>query len=354
VQDGRGDNDIKLIAGKATVLRLYLDGPLGFSASHVNGSLKLRPVGLGPQAWTTIDAYNNPILVRPRDRIYRADPSRTLNFRLPTSLCEGALEVLIQVSDAASREVTRIVAQKRLVFYEVTPPQVYLVGIESDAAHYGAAPTEAQARQLLKFAERIFPAPYIQVVGYEVLRYTKEVDKRNEWSKLLTAIQKRRQSSKKYKNSQVRYLGVFRRECLNTLPVFGSCTDDVTGQARPSKMVAAAVGLEKVVAHELGHLYGFGVNHVAGCYAWHHHWWDPKAKDPDPGYPPYCLPGSIGEYGFHTSTGAVYGPCPERYQDLGTVSAHYDIMTYCDRKWLWISPYTYERIMSVLVKKTCD
>ena len=96
------ENDIALIAGKATVLRVYVDVAPDRTppVAGLSGILESRPEGSG--TWDPpLTPYNAPVVPRRAGDIDRASASHTLNFRLPADRCRGSVECRLTVFDAA-------------------------------------------------------------------------------------------------------------------------------------------------------------------------------------------------------------------------------------------------------------
>src|SRR5690606_13960751 len=81
------DNSIRLVAGKATVVRLYVDYDASSGLAPIT-SLSGELVVTAAGATTTIGA-SRPIAPRRDASIDRGQRDHTLNFLIPESLCQG-------------------------------------------------------------------------------------------------------------------------------------------------------------------------------------------------------------------------------------------------------------------------
>ncbi|MGH8521801.1 MAG: hypothetical protein ACREU9_10385 [Gammaproteobacteria bacterium] len=93
------ENDIRLIAGKTTVLRVYVDVTIGTpSVIELGGVLESRQAGSA--FWDVpITPYNAPVAARRATAIIRRQAEHTLNFRIPADRCQGTLETRLTVFD---------------------------------------------------------------------------------------------------------------------------------------------------------------------------------------------------------------------------------------------------------------
>ena len=96
------ENDLPLVARKATVLRVYIE-----NVADVSGTLEWRAVGSA--AWSgPLPALNAP-LNPPVDPIAtRGSSSASLNFRLPATACVGDLEVRLSFNGTARPQQSRV------------------------------------------------------------------------------------------------------------------------------------------------------------------------------------------------------------------------------------------------------
>ena len=86
------DNDIPLVAGKDTVLRVYVDtgdDPARPTIGQVTGLFEIRVPG---GAWIPVDPLNGPIAPIRDKQIRRDDPDATLNFLIPGAFSTDRLD----------------------------------------------------------------------------------------------------------------------------------------------------------------------------------------------------------------------------------------------------------------------
>ena len=96
------ENDIPLVARKATVLRVYIE-----NVADVSGTLEWRAVGA--TAWSRpLPALNAPFDPPVNPIAGRGSLSASLNFRLPASECIGELEVRLSFQGTARAQESRL------------------------------------------------------------------------------------------------------------------------------------------------------------------------------------------------------------------------------------------------------
>ena len=95
------DNQIPLVAGKDTVLRVYVDtgdDPTRPTIGRVTGLLEIRvPGGI----WASVNPLNGPLAPIRDEQIQRDDPDATLNFLIPGAFATDRLEIRVRAFDAA-------------------------------------------------------------------------------------------------------------------------------------------------------------------------------------------------------------------------------------------------------------
>ena len=164
------NNDIKLIAGKATVLRAYVDVAPGGSPqiASLSGVLETRPSGSG--TWDLpLTPINAPIAARPVAGIDRSAAQHTLNFRLPASRCRGSLETRLTVFDAAhpgEADYTSAPTSATLRFVNAPPLRIRLIRIRYRNAARGldlAAPSLDEFWATAQFVLQTYPVPSIHI-----------------------------------------------------------------------------------------------------------------------------------------------------------------------------------------------
>jgi hypothetical protein len=98
----RPDNSIGLIAGKSTVLRVYVDtqaDPARPTIAMISGLLEIRLAG--GAIWNSITPLNGPISPKRDSDISRANADDTLNFLIPGAFSSGNLDYRVRVFDSA-------------------------------------------------------------------------------------------------------------------------------------------------------------------------------------------------------------------------------------------------------------
>lgn len=314
------DNALPMIAGRATLVRAYLDSGIdpninGGQVANVTGTLTL---GDGGPPIAPIAA----ITARPIAQVDRAVLGHTLNFRIPASrLVAGKLTAVVQadVGGQISNPV-EIIAE----VLDVPPVDVIMVRVETGQF---PAPSEAQYYTAVNRLPEVYPLaddPATSVVywiipGNEVIHTTRDLSTLKGMRKFLGDLEDLHEDhAPEYKK------------------IYALLDDRVpmerVGIARPSDNIAfGRAGLVSAVAHELGHV--FGLEH-APCGA------NPAPEDTDPDYWP--ANGSIGDVGLDVARLDVYPA------GVG------DFMSYCstpgpnrtyDR---WIGPFHWSRLTQLL------
>ncbi|GEM_PF-1098940 len=319
------DNAIRLVADKATVVRLYVDydANSGLPAiASLTGTLDLT----GPSGATSSLGPIENIAPRRDSQIARGQLSHTLNFLIPEDLCRGDVSMRARVSDALDPTQFSGDFVRTLSFDTIPALPVIAVGINytgpdvKDGATPDtlAAPVQADFVDTLQFPERLYPIPQATITAFLTMDYKAKVksdinegcDKLDD---LLDAVRDMRGDSEDI------VLGLF-----NT----GVETGSVGGCGGDSAAVGRK-GNGGTAAHELGHALGrrhAPCDNVTRC--------DTPANTDD-NYPRYSGfdSDSIGEYGFDTFNLSIKDP-----------GDTHDMMGYSGNK--WISPYNYKALMS--------
>lgn len=326
------DNSIRLVAGKPTVIRLYVDYDANSGLPPITwltGSLTL----VGPSG-TTVLTPIEAIQPRREGSIVRGIRKHTLNFLLSDTLSVGDVEMSASVS--ALWDVTQFSPpfQRTLRFEPQAMLPVLAVGVEytgpdvvdgADPADL-LAPTQADFVDTLEFTDRIYPVPGVTLTDYRTMEYDGELE--SDISKGCDKFD----------------------DLKDAVSDFAGDSDDVvygligrgveTGSVGGCGGGGVGVGIVRAggtAAHEIGHALGrrhAPCDNVTRCST---------PKNTDGGYPVYSGfdSDSIGEFGFDPTTafGTVMDPA----------NAH-DFMSYSPLD--WVSPYTYKALMSAVPGST--
>lgn len=318
------DNSIPLIAGKTTLVRVYVDtqnNPTRPTIASVSGILEVRPAGTA--SWTSLTPLNAPIPPIQNGAIDRLNANQTLIFSIPGPFSSGRLDYRARAFDAAHPNqpgYTSGRTQGALEFRNIAPLQIRGVGVHYTGNDANGNPTDIPAptitdlRNTLSFSAKTYPVGQVFISGFDTITddgdYT---DKSGDgcgdgWGGLLDKLRDMQGDSDDV------YVGII----PSSVPRgWGGCGG---GDGR---VAAAPVGRNATLAQEIAH--AFDRDH-APCPPPG----QPNAPgDVDENYPVYngFMSGSIGEYGLDDS-GAVQDP-----------AAMGDFMSYCSPK--WVSPYTY-------------
>jgi hypothetical protein len=320
----RPDNSIPMIAGKNTLVRVYVDtqnDPTRPTIANVSGILEIRPAGAAN--WTSLNPLNAPIPPIQDGAIRRVNANYTLNFSIPGPFSSGRLDYRVRAFDASHPDQPGFTSgrtQGSLQFTAVAPLRIRGVGMHYTGKDSMGNPTDIPApsiidlRNTLSFTAKTYPVGQIFISGFDTITYDGDfTDKSGDgcgdgWDGLLDRLRDMQGDSDDV------YFGII----ADSVPRgWGGCGG---GDGR---VAAAPVGRVGTTAQEVAH--AFDRDH-APC--------PPPGQPNAPGnidenYPVYdaFMSGSIGEYGLDDN-GAVQDPAPTA-----------DFMSYCSPK--WVSPYTY-------------
>ena len=322
------DNSIRLIAGKPTVVRLYVDYDVNSGLAPIpllSGTLTLfNPAG------STVLSPIESIAPRRDVSIDRGSRRHTLNFLIPDAQSLGEVNLFATVFDAGDTAQMSVPFERTIQFVQQPPLRVIAVGIEytgddvkddADPADL-LAPDEADFVDTLEFTDRIFPIPSVTITDYRTMEYDKDVESDiNEGCDKLGDL-KDAVGDFVGDSDDIVY-GLY-GSGLNTGSV-GGCGGGGVG--------VGFVGAGGTAAHEIAHALGrkhAPCDNVTRCAT---------PRNTDDSYPSYSGydSDSIGEYGFDPTSmfGTVRNP-----------STFHDVMGYSPNR--WISPYNYKALMSAV------
>lgn len=326
------DNSIRLVAGKPTVIRLYVDYDANSGLPPITwltGGLTL----VGPSGTTMLTPIE---AIRPRrdGSIVRGMRTHTLNFLLSDALSMGDVEMTATVAALWDSTQFSVPFQRTLRFEPQAMLPVLAVGIEytgpdvADGADPAdlLAPTQADFVDTLEFTDRIYPVPGVTLTDYRTMEYDAELE--SDISKGCDKFDDLKDAVSDFAgDSDDVVYGLFGTG-VETGSV-GGCGGGGVGVGR--------VRSGGTAAHEIGHALGrrhAPCDNVTRCST---------PKNTDGSYPVYTGfdSDSIGEFGFDptSSLGTVMDPA----------TAH-DFMGYSSGD--WISPYTYKALMSAVPGST--
>jgi hypothetical protein len=312
------DNAIPLIAGKDTVLRVYVDtaaNPSRPTIASISGRLEI------PSLQSTIPPLNAPIAPLQDASIQRGKANNTLNFLIPGTACNGEIELRVRVFDAVHPDqpgYTSSTFQSTLQFIPVAPLTIHGFGVHyigKDASGRKTdipAPGLAALRSTLRFVQKAYPVGEVYITAFDVIDSDGNFNDGSGggcgsgWNDLLGKLRGMQGDDNDI------YFGL----------IPGGVPSSASGCGGGDGRVAACivnVNGGTTAAQEIAH--AFQRQH-APCG---------NPPNPDPNFPVFdALPsGSIGEFGID-SNGSVKNPA--------TIS---DFMSYCGGPTRWVSPYTY-------------
>jgi hypothetical protein len=170
-------NSIPLIAGKPTMLRVYVDVEARNAGrpvpTSITGELRI------PAANVTIDPVNGPIPARRLDDIDRGRANDTLNFLLPWSVCDGDVDCKLVVFDANA--TTESVERTFTLRFEAVPPVdvrtvlVHYTGVDFFDKPVDAQPDGWDALEAYDAILRTFPISDFVFDGCDVLPWDRKL-----------------------------------------------------------------------------------------------------------------------------------------------------------------------------------
>lgn len=245
---GGPDNSLPLVAGKDTLVRVYVDSgtdPAGENRGlvrHVTGTLTITGVG---SETLTISEFT----ARPLTGVDREMLDHTANFRIPASLCHGDVTITVQVAVPGS---TSSPEQLTVAFGSVQPRNILVVRIGTPTV---APPTDTEYIDLVNQLPRLYPIPTSpsQAIVYSwpsnpVWITTRDLDKRTpsgdeDLSEMIGLLED---------------LEDIQEDFEDWIKLYGLVPLAVPMNRRGIATENQAYGypLLDTTAHELGHLYG--------------------------------------------------------------------------------------------------
>lgn len=322
------DNPVVLIADRPTFARLTLTS----TVSHAGVDAWLYGTrGGAPLPGSPIAALNNPRTLK--STADRATLGDTFNFELPTSWASGNVSLRAEASNGSTYDYAS--ESMDVHFTQADPLNVTIVPIAYTCTSGGSGTTTPTGPfdYVIDFTYHVYPVPSVTVATHAPIpgsgRCTAggvpdpDYDA-GDWTAMLDSVTSLWWSEGR-PNSY--YYGLVDIDCS------GGC---VAGMGWIGSY-KAAVGFDGIGsqhayagvthAHEVGH--NHNRRHAPGC----------DANDPDPSFP-YVSggEGTIGNsahpnFGFDIDSLSIF-----------TYTSYYDIMGYCDPK--WVSDYTYEALLA--------
>ena len=343
------NNSVPLIAGKLTVVRVYLDPATISSAGHLTAELAWSRDGGGETYLPALNAVDldpaNPVTLQDQ----RADLAKSLNFRLPAeALASGTLQLrLSRAYQPAGAELPLGPAHPTSVTFTDAPPlRIRVIGLRYKRDTSTISPAAVHFAYLKSFLQRAYPTASLNwsqlVVDADFAAPIDDstVDLANAQ---IAALRSREVSSGV--DPRTHYYGLVDDghgiSCAARRLPFRVRQPDVvaSGPAGVPNGFAGDFDLSYADwygAHELGHTFG------------RYH----------PGFPPGQQDASDNSFpypdGFISIADEVVGlDTGDSDLNLPMMALpgrqHHDVMTYADSQWL--SPYTYQAILHRLTEE---
>jgi hypothetical protein len=348
------DNSLLLVHEKTTVVRVYVDCRTISSSFPTPANITGICIPALPNTFP-LDLINGPIVARAANQIDRSNANHTLNFRLDGWRCKGRITFVVIVWDSTRTQGDADWATFASETF-VSPGFTFLLPLFGNPKRpvfavriiytgpdptTGAPmnldpPTETEVANTLhgtsageSFVTKVFPTSGIDYHGSTTRQFGGNLRADGAggcgtgWNALLTMLSDMRSASSSHAGDV--WVGV--------LPA-GTPTGGVIG-CGGGGVAAGRVGDQNTFAEEIGHAYGR--LHAPAC--------SPAPGTVDTSYPTYALSngtfltsGSIGEFGFDTTTGAVRNP-----------STTSDFMGACPPAFEWVSEHTWRNLFAQFV-----
>lgn len=313
-------NDVPLVAGRSTMLRIYAQGQEALPAGSANVNVAISANPVGPAMSSTPLEVVSPLQAAPSRSVYAS----TINVALPAAWTTGSYDLTVtidpqnQVPEGNEANNSYVL---HLAFTTVPALRLKIVPVRythTDGHTYPAPSQDSISGWIM----RTFPLSQVEISWHAAYNFTGNMKDVASFSTLLSQIN----TLKKNENApadQVYYALV---------PTSDGSLSWFSGGVVGIGYVGSrtAVGLDYyngglTAAHEIGH--NLGRQH-APCGG---------VSSSDPAFP--YAGASIGEYGLDLVTNQVYTP------EIGR-----DLMSYCSPK--WVSDYTYRALLQAQIDST--
>jgi hypothetical protein len=374
-------NSVPLIAGKATLVRVFFQAPPGSTEtiSGVRGHLR------GYRKGTELFFSPLPPSARPREAIaplqdisqLRASLKDSLNFELPRDWTTDELSlkfepenVVAEFKEPAEPGGAPADGILNLKFKPMPAlPIVFHFTTEFNKDGVGRRADLSQVKNLVQLLIADFPVANLNwSFGSELLIEHSEIPEVEEFYKVYDQI--------RTDPSYLSCSGLMKCPLGQALlPIFSENGDDIQiggglAEAIPGVLSTARLGFttpeftSQAAAHELGHC--LGRPHTFPAFA-----------EPITDGPSTLFPGTCGEFAAfdsapfpyyervadeffafrpvlgplsHGADSQVYGSWLGEFHEWTILNpnSHFDLMSYCSRRVTWPSKYTYERLMDAI------
>jgi hypothetical protein len=356
------DNNVRLIAGKVTLVRVYLDPASLAAPSLLTGELVWRRGAGGMRYLPAMNRLNltpsSPLISLQEQRF---DTQLSINFRLPPEATSvGELEIGLQRLFVPGGDDVPIATPARLIvrFHSAPPLRVRVVGLRYKSATNPPShvtPDAIHFTYLNSYLNRAYPVATVEwsqiVIDADMISPPFGAGASDLVNAQLSALRAREISSGI--DPRTHYYGLvdnerggegsfMRGSAVYNLQtrVFDVVASGPSGTPNGWSGDSDASFADWYGAHELGHTY----------------------QRRHPGFPVRAQPRDPDETGFPYPDGLITTLPDNRFVglDVGDVALglpmqalpgnrHHDVMTYADRQWL--SAYTYEAIYHRLMEE---
>jgi hypothetical protein len=316
-------NTITLVAGKATILRIY---------ARTTGSIATANVSLAIAASRDgVVLAGSPLVIGPRT--VSPSPARgtfdsSFNAALPTAWLSGRVTLTATLDSAGTvteANEANNATSAAFTFVSVPPPDVMIVPIRYTHTPNGQVYPAPTVDTISNIIAKIYPVASVNISWHTPVNFTGDLGGSSAWSTLLNQVTSLRQSEVGSNSPRMYYALVSIQNSAGRWFNSGIAGIGWLGGNR------ASVGLDLggtssgfIAAHEIGHNLG---RYHAPCGG-------PSGVDAN--YP--YANASIGQFGLDIGSSRVWSP--------GAPDNAKDVMGYCNPK--WISDYTYLALLNAL------
>lgn len=355
------NNDVRLVAMKPTVVRVYID-PAGFAdGTYVTGELVWRRSGAGAHYLPAM----NRVRMRPNSDFglegQRDDIELSLNFRLPdTAIRSGALEIVLNRLNVPGGDDIPIATQTPLsISLEAAPPlRIRAVGLRYDSVKdppATVAPNSIHFAHLRSYLMRAYPVADMEftqiVIDGNGLSPPSTGNTFPSDTSLIVNAQLSAMRASELSNGfdpRLHYYGLISDEDGKSFMRGSAVYDEATQVFGMVSCGPAGVPNGWVGDTDGSYADWYGAHEIGHTFQRRH-----------PGFPPNSQPVDPLEGGFPYPDGQISNG-PPRYVgfDIGDPAlgldmkalpgdTHHDVMTYDNNQWL--SAYTYHAILDRLI-----
>jgi hypothetical protein len=354
------DNQVRLIAGKATVVRVYLEVDVFTAPTTVSGELTWQLSAAGASFLAAMNRVHIDPASLPTLRQQRFDITKSLNFVLPANALSGSLTLRLNRVDVVGGQTLTLAAQPdtTLNFVGAPPLRVKAIGLRYTSARTGqtVTPQAVHFDYLRSYLGRAYPVADVlwsqTVIDGDHLRPLDppETEFPANQSVLsnaqLSALRESEVSAGV--DARTHYYGLVDDEQRNSF-MRGSALYDASTTIF-GQVACGPCGIGNGIAGDDDASYAdwYGAHELGHTYQRRHPGFPPALQPQDPLETGFPYPNGFISTGDQRLVGFDVGdPNLGLPMQVLPGNVYHDVMTYADRQWL--SAYTYEAIHDRLI-----